>query len=99
MTSPASKHPRQDAPVRRRAPWWLLPNSDGRKDGAWTIAVVTLVPFWLGMLLGGSEWSEAGGLVLRMPPPGETSIAAIITAVGAYVLRRRARDKAMETDR
>jgi len=72
----------------------LLRNSDGRKDGAWTLAVVFSIALAVTMLVGGSEWSEAGGLVVRIPPPDGTSIAAQVAAVGAYVWRRR--DKARE---
>ena len=75
-----------------RPPRWLLRNSDGRPDGAWTACVVTLAVLFVGMLVGGSEY-QAGGLTIRVPAPGGETVAVIITTIGAYVLRRRDRKK------
>lgn len=71
-----------------RAPWWLLRNSDGRRDGAWTLCVATMLVLYVGMLIGGSEL-RGDAWTLRMPEPGGETVAVIISSIGAYVLRRR----------
>lgn len=74
--------------MEENVPRWLPRRSDGERSGTWLLAIICCLAFQVPLLLGGSEWSQEKGLVLRIPTPEAMGAAAFVAAVGAYLFRR-----------
>jgi hypothetical protein len=76
------------------ANWWMLANSDGKKDGVLTMAVWCIVVILAKLLLAGITF-KFNGKDVNLGGVDAGVIAALLTpTLGAYVARRMTDTKA-----
>lgn len=92
-------------PKKHAAPWYLIRNSVGKKDGMFTLSYamgwVVILGLLVGALAGGSSFTIKAGSFFtgtwNIPQAEWAAAAALLPPLAAYVLRKRDDAKAGTT--